>query len=298
MAFGTSAAATLNPAHVWLPSNLLDVAETVAWTSNGETDASGANLLDDSDYPLARLNDYRASLRSQPNTAANTTVYLNLGWSSAVKPTVAGIVMHGHNFADAPVTVTVEVADDAAYSSNLTEIHDFGQVTDDKRLVAIFASRYTNVEHMRIKMVAGAGHKPQLGECFVFASASLGNLRVADGPLQPYDDRMMRSRLARVESDAGDVVSYERFLGQSIKDYRYRFGRDEETTKLRAVWKTARKGARAVYVIEDPSDADLASRTYLLSLPNELAIKNTAGRYTREVAFECVELAPFVETES
>lgn len=291
MAYGTSTAQSPNAAHTWLAANLLDVADGVLWTSDGDGD--GAAEVADSDYPVAFLNDYRAGPVSKPDLNA-TTHYLNFEWSSSVKPTCGGIIIHNHNLLGA--TVTVEVADDAAFSSNLATVHNFGTVSTDARLIAIFASRYTNVEHLRLKIVFSSADTPQIGEVFIWSSLTTYNLRTADGPLKPFDNRAMRSKGPRLESDSGDVVTYERTLGQAdFEGLTYRFGRDDEYVKMRALWKAARYGTRAAYLIEDPTadSADLPASTFLLSLPLSFDARNTAGRYVRELAFPCVELGPF-----
>lgn len=133
----------------------------------------------DASYPARRVYDGKWHLAAKA-ASAQTTWYLIFDFSS--HPITFDAVVFGGHCATGPtdhgnesivgVTVTMEIADDNAYSVNKIDVSGAGGVASGaaRRLwynlyhTGTTPYRYSNVSYARIKMTKGAAFTPQFGE--------------------------------------------------------------------------------------------------------------------------------------
>lgn len=166
-AYGTAELAAYNrDCPLFVGHNLLRDAVTLRWTS------TGTNTGTDITVPVSPA--YRAfdGRIVSPTRAFGSisTVYLNIRIPPSTIDTIALIFLRAFPSS----TVTVQIADDAAFTTNVVDFAGpFAAVTGIPRLVRSFnGTRYTSVEFIRVRFVIGAGNytnvtMPKLGECFL-----------------------------------------------------------------------------------------------------------------------------------
>lgn len=295
---GGDTAAVISPsagAPLFLYKNIAEgtVASSGLWTQGGlmaSTDYS------DEDFPTVAAWDGFGHVPTKPldSAPAANTWYLNLQPAASASFGISGIAVIGHNFAEVSggVDVTVEIAKDAAFSTNLTEVHDFGTVTSAERLAAQLSTSYLAATYVRLKMVSNAGGSwsPQIGEFVVGPTTFLSN-----GPIKPFDDLGYATEVDVIESKSGAEVRYHRFDGQLNLPYRILFESATDLANVRTMERATRGGARSVVLF--PAPVSLASRGYLVTLPAGFSAPNVFGPAVREVNLSCTELPPFRASE-
>ena len=191
-------------------ASVLLTTHTLEWRTSGSF-ASGSDATDAS-YPAIRAADGKTHLHTRPASNQTTWYYmLNTGTTTI---SFDFIVIIGHFFGTDSTTVSVEVADNNAFTTNLREIASWTP-SDDNRLVDLSllhtgadAQRYSTVQFLRVK-TTGASHKPEIGELF------LGRRRqLKHKPNLNWDSYGRFSESANFVSQSGVVTRYTHHKGR------------------------------------------------------------------------------------
>jgi hypothetical protein len=186
---------------------------TVRWNATGtfaDPDVTSST------YPSYRVADGFDWLATAPNTTANTWYLLfNLGAEIAFDV----VAILGHSSLSG-ATVTVEVADDSAFSSNLDEIYSFGAIgSGTERLIALEllhtgtdARSYT-ARYVRLKFAKGSAFTPYVREVIIGARRQL-----KENPSRPFDYDSRRSTTERFTANNGQMTDYVLSRGQHVLD--------------------------------------------------------------------------------
>lgn len=188
-------------------SQVLEDATDAQWRQSGSF-ASGSDETD-SDWPARRAYDRQDYLQTRPDSSQNT--WYMIFQLPAVEFDFLAIFNHGMG----GETVSAEVADDNAFSTNLQEIYSV--TAGGGRIVSFSlkhtgsdALRYSSVDYFRLKVV-GTNILPRLGEIW------LGRRRQLDQqPLVPWDEKAKRSSVDYFESASGVRHAYIRNQGQRL----------------------------------------------------------------------------------
>jgi len=171
---------------------------TYKWTIAG----GGGTDKTDTSYPAYRAFDGLCNLDTRADSA-QTSWYYEITFNVGIEIDFCAI--NGHNFGSigSLTACQVQIANDAAFSANLTTIADFGTPTTNGRLVdwslsAGTAQRYSNVQCVRLKLTKGSSFTPQLRELI------LGRRRqLKTNPLVPYDPTSLHSNAPLIETAGG-----------------------------------------------------------------------------------------------
>lgn len=187
------------------------------WSTTGTI--AGADRTD-SDHPVQAAHDGLAIVDTRPD-ASLTTWYLQLPLDGTQPFDLIAII--GHNIASNSGTVAAEIADDSGFTTNLEEIASWTPSSpasgkDDKRLVSLelkhtgtTALRYSNVEHLRIKVTAASAFIPLFREIWFGKRYQLAHFPSI--PWNPYD---FRSKSSRMELNTGAIVDRTFYKGQQV----------------------------------------------------------------------------------
>lgn len=192
------------------------VGGTYQWRTSGSF-ASGSDGSDSS-LPLSLLYDDFMHARSRPTSAANTWfVLMDLGVTTFTLDAVA-IIKHTFG-AIGGLTVTLEAADDNAYTVNLKTLATWSPGTSTKRLVCYAldhtagggAYSYTGGRYLRIKITKGSTSQPAIGEVVLGVSRQLQYQ-----PDTPHDDQQLDGSDAVFTSASGISASTIHYKGRRI----------------------------------------------------------------------------------
>lgn len=198
---------------------LLNARNWVRGASTHLWDADGVSTFTDisaSGFPATAAYDSHMHVVTKPNAAATTQYFVVDYGSEAME--IDCIFILGHNFSSVGggLDVTVEIADDNAFSSNMIEIASWSP-SSDARLVALdldhgtgTSQRYSSVRYLRVIMT-GTSHTPEIGELI------LGRRRqLKHNPIVPWDDGHLRSKVATFESSSGVRTQYVHHRGRRV----------------------------------------------------------------------------------
>jgi hypothetical protein len=184
-------------------------AADLQWRTTGSF-SSGSSGTDTS-YPTRRLYDGYVSLATRPSSAQNTW-YLLMQWSSAVA--FDSICIIGHNFG--AMTVTLQVADDAAFTSNLVTLATWTLAGATLKRQTSFALthaggsalKYSAVSYARLKF-DGTSLRPEIAEIL------LGERRqLLHNPAEPWAPDDYHSEVSDVRTLGGQMTRYMWYRGQ------------------------------------------------------------------------------------
>jgi len=306
VAWSSSPAPTYNDAPTFVAKNLIEGSspDDAKWTDTGHQDATGGNVFNDTDFPTKYAFDRFGHKVTKPSGALAQLWYYNVTVTDLDE--AGGILILNHNlgsFGGGGVRVKVQTADVDDYGdsqgpgneenapANRRTIHDFGNVTDNKRLVALPSTVYSNLERIRIELShASVNFRPQIGE---FHVGPVNN--ITHGPRTPYDPDRQHTEVSELVSKSGIITSYARYSQQSILDIRVQLDKDADVTAIQDTYEDTDGGNKACLLLTKPvSDLKLA---YWVKIPNDLNIPSV-GPAERLLTFPCRELAPFRRKES
>lgn len=160
-------------------------------------------------YPTSRIRDRNGLLPSKASTTSTSRYSLVL--SNLSLGSFDSIIIHGQDIGQDSqgVTVLVEIADDANFTSNLKSIATTTILAGtNKRSVLLNLQYdatqnlvYTNAQHIRIKFTIGSGSFPtpiSVTELFIGTRSQLSRASNL-----PWDDRGFISDVADVKSEGG-----------------------------------------------------------------------------------------------
>jgi hypothetical protein len=252
--------------------SLRDVPSSVQWRTSGSW-AAGSDGTDTTNGPASYLWDGFVDLRSKPSSA-QATWYLIIN-HSATLTAFDCIFIISHNLGTlGGVTVTYEVADDNAYTSNLVQVASWAVTTSTKRLVALkldhtgagIARQYTSVQYSRLKIVAAGAVTPEIGELI------LGTRRqLTRKPNREFDPDHLRSYASKFRGGTRKVTSYVEAQGQKILNARFEPDDSTEQNDIRAFWQSdLDMGSHPFVWVPDPES--YPEKAYVMDAPLDFAL--------------------------
>jgi len=265
------------------------------WRTSGSF-ASGADATD-SDYPTTAAYDLHSHVDTRPDSS-QTTWYLmfNLG---ATLNDISTAVIGGHNLGSNTATVDLEIADDNAFSTNLVSLVQWTPATD-VRLVSVDldegananARRISDAQFVRLKIVAGAGFVPQVGEVY------LGDRRqLHASPLMGYNPDSTMSSVSDFVANSGVRTRHVWNRDQKVLSADMISSTAAQATTIKGWWDDSEQGSRPFYWIEEPATTPGDAALMFMS-----AATFPGGRHrsalARRYSFVMEECAPFYNRES
>lgn len=299
----------------------------VVWSTSGDWADSAplaASNADDADYPTRYLYDdviYNVT-RPSSDFVGLSSGYLLLDLDDAAGHTidVAWLYLNNGPSLGGDVTITLEVADNAAFSTNLRALsvwtgNGIGKLVD-VRLGGSYATpgSYTTVRYARLTIetarVGGfeAGNLPEIGELV------LGRRRcLARKPRLPWDPEAEESAVDWFEADTAGIVGGDvRWLRRGRWPLSFRPNSStaagiDETASLRSLHEDTDGFTRPFLWVDEPLIAgEPTGSTYaphgdghFVYTPSPASIMPylAAYRSVREAALELVELPPYQSSE-
>ena len=299
---------------------------SLEWSASGDWSDSGtggASNRTSAAYPTSRAWDgviyadtRPAGVEGTEGAGLNTryVYYLlaELDESSNATHTVDTVMVRPLNVSSWPgaATVEVQIADNAAFSSNLVTVSSFtGSALADRKLLdtnlttgagSNLWGRFTSVRYARLRIsstVPWGSVRPQIGEWVMGRRRQLGH-----NPRIPHDERPLSSVV-------GD------FVAQSQATSRYVFARGasnkevglmpqtsgtyaiNEIAELRTWFIETDYGARPFLYLE-PGVAGQATASYWMMLDQPELTMPLNGPFHRSVTLSMIEQPPFASAES
>lgn len=162
-------------------------------------------------------------------------------------------------------TITVQIADDSAFSSNVQTIASWSNVQPrrlasfdlihfDDPTTSVF-QRYTDVDWLRVTWTSAFNFFSsgiRLGELWLGKRRQMWLRSDVGG----FDDFEMDGRASVFDAHSGDRWKYQAFGGRGVRRLRFRpHGAEtiDQVSELRGMWKDCNYGGRSVMYCEKPN---------------------------------------------
>jgi hypothetical protein len=285
------------------------VSTTVArWNDAGTTTDASTTAADG---PAVRAYDSVGSLQTKDTSADLATRYLvfDTGASSVISFDTCLILNHNMNSGANPFqTISLEIADNAAFSSNLIEIFKYTvSGTTDNRLLCTnlnsaggsstydssgTAQRYSSVRYIRLKITAAAGtaRQAKIGEVVLGTRHQLQR-----NPDTPWNNKNEFSEATDFKALSGLVKRYVAYRGQAVRSFRASISDSAEITVIDTWFNNIDEGTKPFLYIETPSSSADA-RLYILD--NTALNFQLVGPTERVLQFTMREQPPYLSREA
>ena len=306
---------------------LRDRNAAAVWSLSGtwaDSAPAGLSNCDDAAYPTRYLHDdvlYNVT-RPSSDAVGESTVYLLLDLDDAAGHAIdtAWLYLNNGTALGGDVDITLQVADNAAFSTNLRQLvtwaaNGVGKLID-VRLGGTYASpaSYTTVRYARLMIetarVGGfeSGNLPEIGELV------LGRRRcLARKPRLPWDPEAEESAIDWFEADTTGVVGGDvrwRRRGHwtlALRPNSTTGAGIDETANLRSLHDDTDGFTRPMLYVDEPTIAgETTGTTYVghgdghfVFTPSPASIMPYLAAYqsAREAEIELIELPPFQSSE-
>jgi hypothetical protein len=201
--------------------------------------------------------------------------------------------------------VALEIADDAAFSSNKIEIakYTISGAVDNRILITNLnsaggsstysssgtAQRYSSVEHARLVITHSGSKDPELGEIWLGYRYQLQR-----NPDVPWNNKNETSLVSDYVSNSGITKRYTFYRGQAVRAFQASIAASAEITVIDNWFNAINEGTRPFVYIETPSSDAQAMVVILddagLSFP-------LVGPTERRLIFGMTEQPPFLSRE-
>ncbi len=228
---------------------------------------AGANptfsTTDDTDtaFPFIRALDGKAGYVTKPNLGGTAWSMLFDFYNSTdskygIDFDAVGLVNHDL-FNDGVTSLTVEIADDTSFSSNLQTIATENPTTwgsDARRMLLDLHHtggsplRYSSVYYVRISMTKATDFLPEIGEV-VF----LRRRQLRYRPDVPFDPAQYRSRSSVYKSPQGVVTRYNEYGDQRVVSAEWGLDDAADYADLRSWWQDCYYGREPFVWLYNPS---------------------------------------------
>ena len=273
------------------------------WTTTGNL--SGTDVTLPAEPAFRAYDDFGNLVTSTTGVASTSQKYFGFTFTTAI--TFDALLITGHNFASTALTsVSLEIADDAAFSTNKIEIAKWtrGSATVDDRILITnlnsaggsstydangTAQRYSGVEHARIVVTHSGSKDPELGEIFLGRRYQLQR-----NPDVPFDNKNQASLVADFSSNSGMTKRYVLNRGQSIRSFSATIPDSDEITVIDNWYAAINEGTRNFVSIETPSSG---AKAYIMLLDDSALNFPLVGPFERVLQFGMTEQPPFLARE-
>jgi hypothetical protein len=257
------------------------------WTDSDIADADG---------PVTRTYDGFHHTVTYPNTTGTGFTFVINDNAGAME--FDSIAITGHNFGTlGSSTVNVDIADDAAFTTNLETIATFSSISTDKRLIELdlfhtgsTALRYSSVQYVRIRVTLGSSGTPEIGQVVLSRRRQMGSAQ-----LLPYDDDWETSAVGDFVARSGVTSRYVFHKGKALRNATFLTEDAAQATAVTDFWNDIEFGTRSFIYLECPNSDEQNGLVMLMSTP-ELQFPYSSDK-VRRVRFDMVEQPPFYSSE-
>jgi|SRR5882672_1488353 len=245
---------------------------------------------EDTDGPAYYGIDRSGWIQTTTNTTATTWWYV----LDATRPTNSFdcIAILNHNLDDfVGITVRVDVADNATFSTNLiTGYISFTNVTADRHLALASLTRLSGGGYIRIRLQHGGSFAPIVGEFWIGRTRQLRSSHKPGGDIQA-----LRSRIV-VSDGAGAGIGLANSIGSRALSLSYT-PRDDaagllDSDTLRSWWAECGYGSMPFLFVPNPATAP---HSFLLMRSEDRALSLERKDFAdRTVNFHWLEQTPFI----
>jgi len=240
-----------------------DRVSSIQWRTSGSFSSGSDGTA--TNGPARRAGDGFTSMYTYPSSAANTWYYL-MKWTTAA--TFDALVIIGHNFGTiGGLTVTLDVADDDAFSSNLQTIATISPGSSNDRSVALTLKhtgsdprQYTGVTRARLKVTKGSSHTPQFSELILGRSHQL--TYKPDIEYATFNEESSTDESETLTGEVGGVTNYER---RKLLEADLTLQDETEATKIKDWWSDCKGGTKPFVWIEEPTTTPSSAMLMMLS---------------------------------
>jgi hypothetical protein len=306
--------------------NIRSGTTNLEWSSSGDwadSAPAGAGNRTDASYPTSRAWDGFLHADTRPTGAAGTegsglntryVYYLlaDLDEASTATHTVDSVMVRPLNVSSWPgvCTVQVQIADDAAFSTNLVTIASFTSTSlADRKLVdfnlttgvgANLYGRFTSVRYARLRISSTATWgtvRPRIGEWVLGRRRQLGH-----NPRIPHDDRPALSAVGDFASKSQLRSRYVYASGQRNIEAGLMPSTSgtyaiDEVAELRSWFAECGYGTRPFLYLE-PVVSGQSQVSYWMVLEDPSLMMPLNGPFHRSVTLAMQEQPPFATSES
>lgn len=241
---------------------LAHISTSIEWRTTGSF-SSGSNGVDSS-YPTTNMVDDFQHKFSRPSSSA-VTWYIIGQFASNVTFNFCAIL--GHNFGTiGGLTVSLQIADDNAFTTNLVTLRQESPGTSNKRLIWPYLSkdaptgglsRNYAAQYWRIK-IDGTSGQPRVGEIILGLQRQLNQK-----PNEPYDPSQTVSQVDYFDPGSGVVTQYSRYRGRRKLDAEIVTTSSTEDAIVNGWYTSCNQGTRPFLWIENPT-TDPKNAPYLI----------------------------------
>ena len=321
MAFGNSAFSVVDPdgfaafqlnRGLVVPKNEFADSTRLVWTQDATPPTPSSSWVDESDTSSPgfeaepRLRDELPHRTSKPDTSivgVSSTWFINIEFSNPI--TLDSVIVIHKNLASLGVTVTVEIADNALFTTNLVEIANSGVLGSpalgkkDSRVAfyeldhtATAAQIYTTVEFLRIKLTRATVFVPEIHQIVAGSRAQF-----LVNPLAPFDPFGNVTSTISPQSRGGAARRIGFFRGQGQFTTSFLTATQAEFDPIQDWWDRSEEGTKHFIIApcpkSDPNDSLL-----MRIEPPEFFFPVPRGEIQREGAFDLIEQGtPFRKRE-
>jgi len=264
--------------------------------------------VSDPDWPTRRLSDGHGYLPSKPSASLSG---MFRAWAmvqcNTSKPFDCAVIL-GHNFGSlcaAGVLVTLEVADNDTFSTNLSKVYQWGSIGDyittNRRLVSTSlvplgesgSKLLSGVAYARVKVQTSDSSDflelPRIGEII------LGRRRqLPFAGLHPYNYRSIRSTAFDFTSKGGVTTRYPAARGQSYFNHRFNPASASDIAIFDSIFSDCSQGQQPIVWIEKPTaEPTVALHGFIGTTKDKVLV----DAYETEYRIDFDENSPFYETE-
>ena len=239
---------------------------TGGWDVGTLTGTVASATDEDANRPARRVGDGLPGLQTTTN-ASGTQFSLVLQFAVGIEFDFIGFLNHNLETLNC-TSLTTEVADDAAFTTNLQTISTLNPSLEasDRRIADLelthlggSALRYSNVEYIRIAITCNSGF-PEIGQVVLGRRYQLKH-----EPNRPWDPDQNVSSLDRFESRAGVITDTPRFRGRRLIAANLNPDETDKKQDLIDWWADINQGALPFVWIDKPNS--LPSDFYFMKVP-------------------------------
>ena len=292
MAFGTNPVVSHEDAPTFLALSALEgglVTPRSRWSLT--EDFGGADDTDNL-FPAHGAFDRQAFIDTRSSTATTTAFFLGRIPNKAFNT----IVLEGHNLgtiATGGCDVQLRISDGEAFPTP-TLVHDFGTITDNKRICVALNTTFSNAERVSLRVLPNTGSftaQPQISELFLSIRNVLGRQ-----PNHPWDEKSLQSKVSKTISPSGVITIYAQATLGRFANLNFKSGINADRDAFRSAFNGI-EGYLPFYFIDRPNTNPSLTCYRMVWTNPKLFLELYAGPTARRTSIAMEESAPYLSAE-
>ena len=235
-----------------------------------------------------------------------TVKFYNFYFATADRISFDTLCILGHNLNSlAAISVSLEIADNSSFSSNLIEIakYTISGATDNRILITNLnsagasstysgggtAQRYSAVSYARLKIIHSTSDVPEVGEIFLGT-----RYQMQRNPNVPWNNKDERSDVTDFISTNGMTQRYVFYRGQAVRAVEMSLAESANITVIENWYNAIHEGVKPFLWIDTPSSS---AQIRLMILDSPELVFPLVGPFERALSFSMTEQPPFLSRE-